>query len=539
MTSRNSQLIEVSDLKVSFFSDMETVEAVRGVSFSVGKGDALAIVGESGSGKTISCLSLARLLPKSALYSGKVTIDGIDIFNASEQELCALRGSKIAYIFQEPLESLNPTKSLFQQLASPILAHSSRRIKHKELKEICVDMLDLTGLYGLRDRLNAFPHQISGGQRQRLMIAMALSCSPSLLIADEPTTALDVSIQAEILDTIASIREKRSMSLIVVTHNIGIVPRVADTVCVMRNGTIIERGKAKEISVHPQNPYTIKLVKSGNFEDISLFSDDSPKKNSRKIILDVRLLKVSAPDRESLFISGKERLIVNSVSFKISEGETLGVIGESGSGKTTIAMAVLRLIKSSGAIIFDGTDISNFSHKTMRKFRRNMQIVFQDPFSSLNPRRPVKKIISEGLFIHKIADSDREIDRLVDEALFDVGLDARFKNSYPHELSGGQRQRIAIARVLVLKPKLIVLDEPTSALDMTIQHEIIKLLLRLQKEYTLSYMFISHDLNVIRAVSHEIAVLRFGEIIEVKKNNDLFKLPENEYTVQLIRNSLL
>ncbi|SDE10929.1 ABC transporter ATP-binding protein [Ruegeria marina] len=521
-----SALLEVKDLRVSFRQDGRISQAVRGVSFSVNRGETVALVGESGSGKSVSALSTVSLLGDSAIVEGSVTYDGQEMIGASEQRLMDVRGNDISFIFQEPMTSLNPLHTIQKQMAESLALHQGLAGEAARVR-----ILELLVKVGIRDpetRLDAYPHQLSGGQRQRVMIAMALANKPDILIADEPTTALDVTIQAQILELLADLQKSENMGMLFITHDLGIVRRIADRVCVMKAGEIVETGPTAEIFANPRHPYTRKLLAaepSGRPDPVSRSAEE---------IVSTRNLRVWFPiQRGFLKRTVGHVKAVNDASISVRAGETLGIVGESGSGKTTLALAIMRLIGSEGGITFRGEDVRGWSTRELRRLRKDMQIVFQDPFGSLSPRMTCAQIISEGLTIHKV-DPQRAPRELVTEVMREVGLDPATMDRYPHEFSGGQRQRIAIARAMVLRPKLLVLDEPTSALDMTVQVQIVDLLRNLQRKYGLAYLFISHDLKVVRAMSHKVVVMRQGDVIETGETEALFENARTDYTRTLI-----
>ena len=522
-----SALLNVENLRVAFRQDGKINEAVKGVSFHVNRGETVALVGESGSGKSVSALSTVSLLGDSAEVSGSVTYDGQQMIGADERMLRKVRGNDISFIFQEPMTSLNPLHTIEKQLGESLALHQG--LTGAKARERILELLDKVGIRDAESRLSAYPHQLSGGQRQRVMIAMALANKPDILIADEPTTALDVTIQAQILDLLAELKDSEGMGLLFITHDLGIVRRIADRVCVMQHGEIVEQGPTREIFDNPQHPYTQKLLgaePSGAPEPVP---SDAPE------IVKTEHLKVWFPIQQGLLRRTVGHVkAVNDASLTVRAGETLGIVGESGSGKTTLALAIMRLISSEGGITFLGQDVRKWSTRQLRRLRSDMQIVFQDPFGSLSPRMTCFQIISEGLDVHGI-DKGADQRLLVHEVMQEVGLDPATMDRYPHEFSGGQRQRIAIARAMVLRPKLLVLDEPTSALDMTVQVQIVDLLRELQKKYGLAYLFISHDLKVVRAMSHNVLVMKRGDIVEYGSAEDLYERPTTEYTRTLLQ----
>jgi microcin C transport system ATP-binding protein len=520
-------LLEVKDLRVGFRQDGRLTEAVRGVSFSVGQGETVALVGESGSGKSVSALSTVSLLGDSAEVSGSVTYDGQQMIGADERLLRKVRGNDISFIFQEPMTSLNPLHTIEKQLAESLALHQA--IAGPKARGRILELLDKVGIRDAESRLNAYPHELSGGQRQRVMIAMALANKPDILIADEPTTALDVTIQAQILDLLAGLKQTEGMGLLFITHNLAIVRRIADRVCVMQNGLIVEAGPTAEIFGNPQHPYTKTLLAA------EPSGHPGPVAANAEVVAEAAHLKVWFPITAG-FLRKTVGYVkaVNDATFQVRRGETLGIVGESGSGKTTLALAIMRLIASEGRIVYMGQDIRGWSVRELRRLRKDMQIVFQDPYGSLSPRMTCMQIIAEGLGVHGVEDG-RPVREVVAEVMVETGLDPATMDRYPHEFSGGQRQRIAIARAMVLRPKLVVLDEPTSALDMTVQVQIVDLLRRLQQKYGLAFLFISHDLNVVRAMSHKVMVMKQGDIVEQGSADDLFERPQTDYTRTLMQ----
>ena len=519
-------LLDVNNLKVSFRQDGQVSAAVKGVSFTVDRGETVALVGESGSGKSVTALSTVSLLGDSALVEGSVTYDGQELIGASEPKLMDVRGNDISFIFQEPMTSLNPLHTIQKQMAESLALHQG--LTGDAARDRIVELLTKVGIRDPQDRLDSYPHQLSGGQRQRVMIAMALANKPDILIADEPTTALDVTIQAQILELLAELQKSENMGMLFITHDLGIVRRIADRVCVMKDGEIVETGVTTEIFDNPQHPYTRKLLAaepSGHPDPVAADAEEVARTDHLKVWFPIQrgFLK-----RTVGYVKA-----VNDATLSVRAGETLGIVGESGSGKTTLALAIMRLIASEGAITFGDKDVRRWSTRELRRLRKDMQIVFQDPFGSLSPRMTCQQIIAEGLAIHKV-DPHRAPRELVAEVMTEVGLDPAAMDRYPHEFSGGQRQRIAIARAMVLRPKLLVLDEPTSALDMTVQVQIVDLLRDLQRKYGLAYLFISHDLKVVRAMSHNVIVMRNGDVIEMGRAEDLFENAQTEYTRELI-----
>jgi len=530
MTSSAIPLLSVKNLRVSFRQDGKITEAVKGVSFSVDRGETVALVGESGSGKSVSALSTVSLLGDSAIVEGSVTYDGTEMVGASEKHLMQVRGNDISFIFQEPMTSLNPLHTIEKQLTESLALHQG--LVGRAARARVLELLEKVGIRDAETRLGSYPHQLSGGQRQRVMIAMALANKPEILIADEPTTALDVTIQAQILELLAELKKSEGMGLLFITHDLNVVRRIADRVCVMKNGEIVEEGPATEVFDNPQHAYTQKLLAA------EPSGAPVPVAENAAELVATRDLKVWFPIQQGLLKRTVGHVkAVNPSSITVRTGETLGIVGESGSGKTTMALAIMRLIASEGEVRFQGQDLRQWSTRDLRSLRKDMQIVFQDPFGSLSPRMTCAQIISEGLAIHEV-DQHRAPRELVAEVMEEVGLDPAAMDRYPHEFSGGQRQRIAIARAMVLRPKLVVLDEPTSALDMTVQVQIVELLRGLQQRYGLTYLFISHDLNVVRAMSHRVVVMKQGDIIEAASAEELFENPQQEYTRHLLAAAL-
>jgi microcin C transport system ATP-binding protein len=521
------RLLDVRDLHVRFRQDGAMVHAVRGVSFHVDKGETVALVGESGSGKSVTALSTVRLLADNAVTEGAVFYNGASMLDADGVALRKVRGNDISLIFQEPMTSLNPLHTIERQLAEALALHQG--LSGAAARARIVELLTQVGIRDPESRLGAYPHQLSGGQRQRVMIAMALANGPDLLIADEPTTALDVTIQAQILDLLADLKAETGLSMLFITHDLTIVRRIADRVCVMKGGEIVEQGPTAEIFGNPQHPYTKMLLAAESAGAPAPVPDDA------KVVVETDHLKVWFPIKAGLL----RRTVgyvkaVNDASLTVRAGETLGVVGESGSGKTTLALAILRLTALEGRVVFLGRDISRLHQSQIRPLRRQMQVVFQDPFGSLSPRMSAGQIIAEGLTVHAV-DEGRDRRQLVAGIMAEVGLDPAMMDRYPHEFSGGQRQRIAIARALILKPQLIVLDEPTSALDMTVQVQIVAMLRDLQAKYGLAYLFISHDLKVVRALAHRVMVMKDGDVVEQGLAADVFAAPRSDYTRALIR----
>ena len=527
-----SALVRIRDLSVDFSSVGETVRAVSGVSFDIERGETMALVGESGSGKSVTALSILQLLPYPVAShpSGTVEVDGTDVIRASRRRLRQIRGDRVSMIFQEPMTSLNPLHTIGRQVAEVLTLH--RGLPKRRALMRAQELLEMVALGETAKRLKAFPHELSGGQRQRVMIAMALACEPDLLIADEPTTALDVTVQAQILKLLGELQQRLGMAMLLITHDLSIVRHIADRVCVMRDGAIVEAGACARIFEAPSHPYTQMLI-AAEPKGAPLAVDGAAEE-----VVACDDLKVHFPIKAGVLRHTVGHVkAVDGVTLTIREGQTVGIVGESGSGKTTLALGLLRLISSAGPIAFEDRAIQGLTFKRMRPLRRRMQIVFQDPFGSLSPRMTVRQIIEEGLKLHRLHDADGAGDP-VDAVLEEVGLEPAMQDRYPHEFSGGQRQRIAIARALVLKPRLVVLDEPTSALDMSVQAQIIDLLRDLQARHRLAYLFISHDLKVVRALCHEVIVLRDGLVVESGPTEAIFERPETAYTQALLAAAL-
>ena len=521
-----SAVLQVQDLNVAFSQDGRQVDAVRGVSFEVARGEVVALVGESGSGKSVTAMSSVALLGANAKVTGSIRYNGQQMVGATADLLQQVRGNEISFIFQEPMTSLNPLHTIEKQLRESIELHHDPRqsLTGAEIEARIIALLERVGLPDPASRLGAYPHQLSGGQRQRVMIAMALANGPELLIADEPTTALDVTIQAQILDLLMLLKQQDGMGMLFITHDLGIVRQIADRVCVMQDGKIVETGPTKDIFNAPQHSYTQKLL---NAHSVGAPQPFDP---SASLIAEAKNAKIWFPIQRGVLKRTVGHVkAVNDVSLTLRAGETIGIVGESGSGKSTLAMAIMRLISFQGKIAFDGRDIGALKTRDLRALRKDMQIVFQDPYGSLSPRMTCAQIIAEGLGVHGTP-SGRSQEDLVDEILQEVGLDPEMQHRYPHEFSGGQRQRIAIARAMVMRPKLVVLDEPTSALDMTVQVQIVDLLRNLQKAHGLAYLFISHDLRVVRAMSHSVIVMKEGDVVEHGPVSDVFEAPKTQYT---------
>ena len=519
----SAPLLSVKNLTVRFGNG---ADVVRNVSFTVHAGETVAIVGESGSGKSVTALSTVSLLPDNAVITGEASYLGEQMLGAEQKTLRRIRGNDISFIFQEPMTSLNPLHTIEKQVAESLELH--QRITGAKARTRILELLEKVGIDNPETRLEAYPHQLSGGQRQRVMIAMALANKPDLLIADEPTTALDVTIQAQILELLADLQRREGMGMLFITHDLNIVRRIADRVCVMKDGEMVESGLTSDIFNNPKHKYTRKLLAAGTE------GQPAPRPDDAKTVLSAKDLQIWFPIKRGILRRTVGHIkAVNQASFTIHEGETLGIVGESGSGKTTVALAVLRLISSKGEIQFQGHNIAGLRNAQMRPLRKDIQIVFQDPFGSLSPRMTVEQIVAEGLGVHEI-ETGQNTRQLVVDILHEVGLEPDMMERYPHEFSGGQRQRIAIARAMILRPKLLVLDEPTSALDMTVQAQIVDLLRDLQAKHRLAYLFISHDLKVVRALSHKVLVMKDGDIVEAGDVQQVFQDPQTQYTRELM-----
>src|SRR3954463_13390024 len=529
MDAINQPLLSVRELSVAFHQGGATTLAVDKVSFQIRRGECLALVGESGSGKSVSALSILKLLPypNASHPSGSIHFKGQELIDRSEQEMREIRGSDISIIFQEPMTSLNPLHTIEAQIGE--ILHLHNPISNAMARMRTIELLTQVGIPEAETRLGSYPHQLSGGQRQRVMIAMALANEPDLLIADEPTTALDVTVQAQILSLLKELQKRLGMAMLFITHDLGIVRRLADTVCVMKEGKIVERGPVEQVFSAPEHPYTRALLAAEPKPDPAPINADAP------VVVETRDLKVWFPIKRGVMrrVVGHIKA-VDGVSIAVRQGETLGIVGESGSGKTTLGLAILRLVSSQGPIVFLGSTIAGLTFQEMRPFRLHMQIVFQDPYGSLSPRLSVSALREGGLWVHhpKLTRAQRE-ERVV-QALRDVGLDPETRFRYPHEFSGGQRQRIAVARAIVLEPTFVVLDEPTSALDMLIQAQIVDLLRALQKRRNLTYMFISHDVRVGAARGSRLVVMRHGKVVEEGPAAELFARPNSDYTRALL-----
>jgi microcin C transport system ATP-binding protein len=525
MDASYNKLLEVKDLSIAFRQGARETLAVDRISFDIKQGETVALVGESGSGKSVTALSVLKLLPYPSAHhpSGSIRFKGQELLSLPDARIRHVRGNDITIIFQEPMTSLNPLHTIEKQIGEILLLHQG--LTGEPARERTIELLTQVGIPEPQTRLNSYPHQLSGGQRQRVMIAMALANEPDLLIADEPTTALDVTVQAQILDLLKQLQTRLGMAMLFITHDLGIVRKLADTVCVMKEGKIVETGPVERVFTAPSHPYTRALLAAEPKPDPAPINPLAP------VVIEIRDLKVWFPIKRGVLrkVVGHIKA-VDEVSIAVRQGETLGVVGESGSGKTTLGLAILRLISSQGPIVFLGNALAGLTFRQMRPFRHHMQIVFQDPYGSLSPRMSVADIIEEGLWVHhpKLSKTQRE-ERVV-TALRDVGLDPDTRFRYPHEFSGGQRQRIAVARAIVLEPTFVVLDEPTSALDMLIQAQIVDLLRALQKRRNLTYMFISHDLRVVAALASHLVVMRHGKVVEEGPAAELFARPSSDYT---------
>ncbi len=523
----SSPLLSIIDLSIAFKTGQHSQnQVVDAISFDINEQETVALVGESGSGKSVTALSILRLLSKERVIypSGDIIFEDKSLLHASEKELRKIRGNEISMIFQEPMVSLNPLHTVEKQLYEVLSLH--RGMRRNVARGEILQYLDRVGIKDPKSKLASYPHQLSGGERQRVMIAMAILTHPKLLIADEPTTALDVSVQGQIIELLKELKKELNMSMLFISHNLGIVKKLADKVAVMQDGQIVEFNNKQRIFLRPQQEYTQTLLNS------QPSGEPVPLPDTPGILLNVNHLDVEVVTQKRLF-SSKKKKIVDNIGFAVHQGETVGIVGESGSGKSTTALAILRLIKSKGDILFDSHPIQNLSGKKLLPFRSRIQVVFQDPFSSLNPRFNVEQIISEGLMTHKkLTKTERE--QAVIDIMLEVGLDPEMRFRYPNEFSGGQRQRIAIARALILQPELLILDEPTSSLDHTIQKQIINLLKSLQEKHHLSYLFISHDLALVYSICHQIVVMKDGKIVEQGSREKVFYTPESEYTKVLL-----
>ncbi len=529
MSDMTAPLLSVRDLSVAFDQGGETSLAVDHISFDIAKGEVVALVGESGSGKSVSANSILRLLPyPSASHpSGEILFKGEDLLKASERALREVRGNDITMIFQEPMTSLNPLHTIEKQIAEILALHQG--LSGQAARERVLELLNQVGIREPEKRLKAYPHELSGGQRQRVMIAMALANRPELLIADEPTTALDVTVQAQILELLRQLKTVHGMSMLFITHDLGIVRKFADRVCVMTKGRIVETGTVDEVFANPKHEYTRHLLASEPRGEPPLADPSKP------VVMEGSDIRVWFPIKSGLMRRVVDHVkAVDGIDLSLRAGQTLGVVGESGSGKTTLGLALTRLISSQGRVAFVGKDIAGYSFNEMRPLRNQLQIVFQDPYGSLSPRMSVGDIIAEGLKVHERSLTSEERDQRVCWALEEVGLDPLTRWRYPHEFSGGQRQRIAIARAMVLKPRFVMLDEPTSALDMSVQAQVVDLLRDLQQKHDLAYLFISHDLKVVKALANDVIVMRFGKVVEQGPSAEIFRAPKDDYTKALL-----
>ena len=529
MSDMTEPLLSVRDLSVAFHQGGQTSLAVDHISFDIAKGEVVALVGESGSGKSVSANSILRLLPyPSASHpSGEILFKGKDLLKASERDLREVRGNDITMIFQEPMTSLNPLHTIEKQIAEILALHQG--MTGQPARQRVLELLNQVGIREPEKRLKAYPHELSGGQRQRVMIAMALANRPELLIADEPTTALDVTVQAQILELLRQLKAVHGMSLLFITHDLGVVRKFADRVCVMTKGKIVETGTVEEVFANPKHGYTRHLLASEPRGEPPLADPLKP------MVMEGSDIRVWFPIKAGLMRRVVDHVkAVDGIDLSLRAGQTLGVVGESGSGKTTLGLALTRLISSQGRIAFVGRDIAGYSFSEMRPLRNQLQVVFQDPYGSLSPRMSVGDIVAEGLKVHERSLTSEERDQRVCWALEEVGLDPLTRWRYPHEFSGGQRQRIAIARAMVLKPRFVMLDEPTSALDMSVQAQVVDLLRDLQKKHDLAYLFISHDLKVVKALANDVIVMRFGKVVEQGPSSEIFRAPKDDYTRALM-----
>lgn len=527
MAETQEAVLAVRGLKVDFDTNDGRVEAVKGIDLEVRPGETIAVVGESGSGKSQTVMAIMGLLAANGRASGSARYRGEELLGLSEKQLNKVRGARITMIFQEPMTSLDPLYRIGRQIAEPLVHH--RGLSAKQARPRVLELLRLVGIPDPERRIDSYPHEMSGGQRQRVMIAMALANDPDILIADEPTTALDVTIQSQILTLLAELQKKLGMAIVFITHDLGIVRRLADRVYVMRSGEVVEEGATEAVFDHPRHAYTRMLLAA------EPTGEKAPPAANAPILLEARNVAVSFRIGGG-FLAGPPLVLqaVDGVSMMLRRGQTIGIVGESGSGKSTLGRALLRLLPSEGAIRFDNREIADFTRAQMRPLRKELQLIFQDPFGSLSPRMTVGQIITEGLLVHEPGLSAKERDRRAIEALREVGLDAVMRNRYPHEFSGGQRQRIAIARAMILKPKVVVLDEPTSALDRSVQKQVVGLLRKLQADHHLSYLFISHDLAVVRAMADYIVVMKQGAIVEEGPTETIFADPRQAYTRALM-----
>ena len=523
-------LLAIENLSVAFHGQRSREPVVREASLTLDRGQMLALVGESGSGKSVTALSIMQLhAPGSVHYpSGSILFDGEEMLNASEEAMQAIRGKRMGFVFQEPMSALNPLHTIGKQIAEIIRNHKNVSTEHINARVI--ELLEMVGLGHFARRLDAYPHQLSGGERQRVVIAMAIANEPELLIADEPTTALDVSLQMQIISLLKQLQKQLNMAVLLITHDLVLVKKVADKIAIMQQGEIVEQGITADIFANPGHAYTQHLLTSGPS------GSPPPLQENAELVMECENLSIHFPTQTNFWGTPIAfHKAVDGISLSVHRGETLGIVGESGSGKTTLGLGLLRLIKSSGRIVFLGENLSDKGFRQLRRMRRHMQFVFQDPYSSLNPRMTIAQIVGEGLRVHHPEMDRAARNERVAHILHEVGLDREMMSRYPHEFSGGQRQRISIARAMILEPELVVLDEPTSALDVSLQAQMIELLHELQAKHRTSYLFISHDLKVIRAISHRILVLQGGHIIEEGQTESLFNEPKHAYTRQLVR----
>jgi len=532
MTNDMPPILSVDNLSISFLHDNALQPVVKNVSLNLYKGETLALVGESGSGKSVTAHALLKLLPKhSARYpSGRIIYNNKDLIKTSDTDMQRIRGNRIGMIFQEPMTALNPLHNVEKQISESLYLHGG--FNKTQTRQRVLELLALVGIHNPDTKLLAYPHELSGGQRQRVMIAMALANEPDILIADEPTTALDVTIQKQVLNLLQSLQQKMGMAMLLITHDLGIVKRYAHRVAVMQQGSLVESNNTESLFANPQHDYTKLLLNSTPSGSPCPITNHSPP------LLEAKDIKVWFPLTKGIFKRTAEFVkAIDGVNISLKRGQTLGIVGESGSGKTTLIHALLRLSKSKGSILFKGQSIEHLNQRQLRPLRRAMQIVFQDPFGSLSPRMSIAEIIEEGLLIHS-SDTKKQRDETVINALCEVGLDPSTRHRYPHEFSGGQRQRVAIARALVLKPDLIILDEPTSALDRSVQSQVMDLLRKLQKDHGFGYIFISHDLKVVKTIAHDVMVLKNGVVVEQGSSEQIFESAKNEYTQELLSAAL-
>lgn len=534
----SKKILAVENLSVAFGRDRAlATQVIHNISFDIHEGERLALVGESGSGKSVTALSILNLHDSGNTHypNGRIHYAGEDLLTLEEDSLRQIRGADIAMIFQEPMTALNPVYPIGKQLVEPLMVHHG--MERNKARQRMIELLDRAGIKEPQKRFDSFPHMLSGGQRQRIMIAMALACNPKLLIADEPTTALDVTIQVQIIELLEELQKEFGMAVLMITHDLNMVRRFAENIVVMKDGRIVESATVEKLFDQPEHEYTQQLLSS---QPRRMVEDLTPQQlDSRPNIIEARQLRCHFPIKGGFFRRKiGEVKAVEDVSFRIRQGETLGIVGESGSGKTTLGMCLLRLQECDGEIHFDGNPIHDISSRQMRPLRRHIQVVFQDPFSSLSPRMTVEQIIGEGLRIHFPQLDANARDAKIISVMEEVGLEKDMLWRYPHQFSGGQRQRIAIARVVVLEPRLILLDEPTSALDVSVQKQVLELLVNLQKQHRISYLFITHDLSVIRAMAHRIIVMKDGKVVEQGETEQLFKAPQEEYTRTLLSASL-